>query len=424
MKKKGVNQIDWVLSLTIFLLYLLWFFVFVRPMFEPEEELSPLLSIVYDGFKDDTSWQMKKVPVFIWSNVTEDYYPIILNMSYPWVSENFSFDDNDYFFFSENRVMFLKNLSNGTNVVWLVNSDDNYTRPNPVFDIDSEIVSASIGSKEFRAEYVEGLLYKIRYKNITSIKSSELYMNNIAVPKENNSYNSSNILAKYQIQVANYNVTSYVFAENTVVHNYIDLDSTYSLEQTVRLSFSLYTYPWYYANNERHGLINYSSNSCSNATSSYFDFYGNDGISFLFDRDVEFSICYDNSTRLGMNITFTLMNNTRYRVMAHQGSYTSTTGYLNDYTYDFGAIETITGRSMSKLTTINATSYSTLKFKWGFPDERDFSFLVKNASGTEIFNYDEETPPLLKNVYVNEQKDNLINKYGNMDNITIVVRSW
>ena len=62
MNKRGDSQIDWVISLGIFILYLAWFFLLIRP-YMVQEETPNMVSLVKENFEKDAFWTVEKVPI-------------------------------------------------------------------------------------------------------------------------------------------------------------------------------------------------------------------------------------------------------------------------------------------------------------------------------------------------------------------------
>jgi len=68
MKKRGATHVDWVISMSIFLLGVLTLIIFVLPLFnEPLNSEDTLLPIIEEKFVDDTYWIIKRVPLFVTS---------------------------------------------------------------------------------------------------------------------------------------------------------------------------------------------------------------------------------------------------------------------------------------------------------------------------------------------------------------------
>ncbi|MCK5630243.1 MAG: hypothetical protein KAI26_06505, partial [Nanoarchaeota archaeon] len=159
--KRGLNQIDWVISLAIFILYISWFFLLIRPYYFPIEE-DPEIELLEDAFVDDIIWTIYKTPLVVFSDIHITYEPVEVNFSLELEESSFAFADNRYFTLFENNLYFLADLKNSSNLFWLVNSDETYEKPNIHTDLYATDYSASVSS--MRATYHDGLLKKAYYK--------------------------------------------------------------------------------------------------------------------------------------------------------------------------------------------------------------------------------------------------------------------
>lgn len=65
MKKRGLTHIEWAISMGIFLIALIFFFILLRPGAKPAYEQEALMDIVEKNFNENFVWQVKKTPVFI-----------------------------------------------------------------------------------------------------------------------------------------------------------------------------------------------------------------------------------------------------------------------------------------------------------------------------------------------------------------------
>ncbi|HLD97205.1 MAG TPA: hypothetical protein VI934_02580, partial [Candidatus Nanoarchaeia archaeon] len=120
MSKKGVAiDIDWIISLGVFLVYLGVFFLMIRQLPERQSPAASLLGSVADGVAESAAWQVQRLPLVISSNVS-GAEPIITSFGYDW--KNFSFTDNTSFDISEGKLIFAKQLKTGKNIAWLVKS--------------------------------------------------------------------------------------------------------------------------------------------------------------------------------------------------------------------------------------------------------------------------------------------------------------
>ena len=65
MDKKGLNYIDWILSMGIFLIAVIAIFVFLKPGEQPAFDNNNLMTLVEDGFREATMWEIKQAPLFV-----------------------------------------------------------------------------------------------------------------------------------------------------------------------------------------------------------------------------------------------------------------------------------------------------------------------------------------------------------------------
>ena len=62
---KGQIHTEWVISLGIFLLYVIGMMFFIKPGFVPYYSEKELISLVETGLKENYYWTVKKVPLFV-----------------------------------------------------------------------------------------------------------------------------------------------------------------------------------------------------------------------------------------------------------------------------------------------------------------------------------------------------------------------
>ena len=59
--KRGITQVDWAISLAIFLLFLVWFFIFTKPLHDPNSDYESLAEIVLENFQKDMNIEQRKL---------------------------------------------------------------------------------------------------------------------------------------------------------------------------------------------------------------------------------------------------------------------------------------------------------------------------------------------------------------------------
>ncbi|MEM4267107.1 MAG: hypothetical protein QW404_03580, partial [Candidatus Nanoarchaeia archaeon] len=95
----------------------------------------------------------------------------------------------------------------------------------------------------------------------------------------------------------------------------------------------------------------------------------------------------------------------------------------HNFTYEFGVTETLTGFSHNKLADIK--DYSTLKKRWNFPVDKDFSVLVTEVSNNNRLldiNNVELAPNI--NVFANSYHDWVLEPNAVLVPVNVTIRVW
>lgn len=71
--KKGASHVDWAISMSIFLVYVLLMFIFLKPGSQPVYNENTLLNIVYSGLKDDTTSTVQRGYLMITPKIDIDH---------------------------------------------------------------------------------------------------------------------------------------------------------------------------------------------------------------------------------------------------------------------------------------------------------------------------------------------------------------
>jgi len=106
MKKRGTSQIDWILSLSIFLIYIAWFFAIINPQINSNSNKNSIYVVLMDKFEQEFEHVIEKTPLFLESNITAPYTPIILN--YTENKSHMRFLDGRDFIIWRNKLIFLE----------------------------------------------------------------------------------------------------------------------------------------------------------------------------------------------------------------------------------------------------------------------------------------------------------------------------
>ncbi|MBI2574708.1 hypothetical protein HYV82_02375 [Candidatus Woesearchaeota archaeon] len=421
--RKASSPVDWIMSLGIFLIYIAWFFIYVRPLVSPPVEMGSLLEVMGGSFEANTTWSVDTVPLVVFSNISGIEEPVIADFEPGWNETGFAFSDNRTFFFDSRKIFFLNNITPGKSVFELAHSGESYSQPTAAQrDLAAAKDSVSVGRASMKADFVNSVLASAVYRDSYRIQGFNLTINSVALVIENSSFTSTPIVAKYGIQTQLLNHSSYVFAENPGIYSFVWLNKPFEQQQNFSISAVISNSTTYYADTGS-GAISFNG-SCKDLLTGYLDLSdGIAGFTFIFRENANISLCTKNST-LKVTASFILKNETRYDIIMHQGSYNSTLKYKSPYTARLGAIDRQSGISSRLLASLNSTNYSAVKANWGFPPSRELAFTVVNESNSEIYRYEPVAADRFANIFVREIKSHLLDQYGRRQRVTVRLKAW
>lgn len=404
-KRKADAMTDWAISLAIFLLYLAWFFVFVRPVLVYEEK-PDMAAMANDFVEDSINWEVYKYPVYIRTNYSGllANEPIIAFFPYDFNETN-SYVINKSFFISDRHFFLVKDTIENT-VLYLIKTDETYPRYYEASDLAATAGSVSTGT--FTASFNNGLL-----TSTSKINSFAIKINDVALSTANNDFSDEIVAAQYSVKTQAVNHTTYVFKGNPRIYGII---SPAQPLQT-KLEFNIDDYKNYYANALYNGAVPYPS-GCRSFTSDRINFYSNStNLLFVFNKPVSIELCADNAT-VDVDFEFTSANQTLYRAVEFSGDYMNYERYYNPYITSSGVRETVEGISMIKLLALSVSNFNLIKKNFGLGN-----FRLEVSYGAENITLG-PNPPGFTNVYVDEYKAFIVDKFGNLEKATVNIKSW
>ncbi len=421
MKKRGATHVDWAVSLALFLLYIGWFFIFINPVFIKDNTQQALISTVEDNFKTEYRWTVRRLPLIIYPNVSNNYLPIIVNFNYNWTKNNTLLGNYLEFSLDNSKLIFLGNVSNETRIFWLINSDENYTAKSYLKDLNANATVVTTG-KDLKVVFSNSIYESISYKDKVRLNKTELYVEDDEIEVNNNYTNITDSVAIYRISTQGLNHTSYIFAKNSLIWNIIRLNMNGSYN--FKINAELYDYENYYASNNYYGVVNYSAPGCKQFNNDYLNFYNSNSISFIFNTTAVIRFCYANDT-INLNMTFSLENETYYKIYLHEGNFSNIS--IREYAYKFGAIEREKGLYLEKINNIN---YDTIKTRWNYPSVRDFKMTIWNLTSADLINRTDLTikeigrSPNVEDVSAKEWDDFVITKEAMYYPALVNIKTW
>jgi hypothetical protein len=380
VEKKGVSQLDWIMSLALFLLYIIWFFVLIMPSLSSTFTKDTFLSSLDTDFKEDFSWELNKYPIFIEYNLSPRTRPVIFNMTTN--KTDFKFTDGLNYIFWKGKMIFIANLSSQVTTFFLMEGGNysNQTRNFETIDVNDDRVS----TENLTVRFDDSMVERIDYLGEEKIAGLTYKLNDITYSPLNATWNDSGFAGIYSSTTQNINISSLVFAYSPEIHNFISTASQDS-NYTLVINMNLKNYASYFSNNDYYGNFLYSNSTANvNYSFNYITLYSSsDSLSMHFDDDVTFSFTdYNRTLKLKMTIPF--RDRYSFTYIFHEGGY----GYADYDSYDvrFGAKETVKGIYLSNI----STNYSYLKEKWKVPAGKEFNIQV--FSNTTSYNYLQDDP--------------------------------
>jgi hypothetical protein len=404
LKKKGDAMTDWAISLAIFLLYIAWFFLFARPTLYHEEKPN-VAFVVKDRFEEFANSEVYKYPVFIRTNYSGmANEPIIADFDYDFNKTN-SWMTNKTFFINDGKLFFIQNTLSNT-IAYLINSPESYASYSEFSDLSADSSQASTSG--FTAYFSSGLL-----QSTSKISSFAMKINSIPINTADNEFTNQIIAAQYSVKTQSINNSFYVFRGNPRIYGIV----TPALQLPVRLEFNIDDYQNYYINAVDNGAVPYPE-GCKSFTASRIDFYSNtSNLLFAFSSPVSINFCIRNTT-INVNFEFDSSNQTLYKIIEFSEDHLNYQKYLTPYIAGFGARETLEGVSKIKLLNLSVSNYNRIINEWKVTD---FQIEAGYTSGNITFG---PNPPQSTNIYAEEYRTFIIDKFANLEKAVINIKSW
>lgn len=409
--KRGITQSDWIISLAIFMIYLAWFFAVIQPVFSPDTKESLPVDDLKAKFMINASWQVNVTPIIIKSNLSSEKEPIILDFPFAGNAVNYALKET-YWVIDHDRLLFLAGFLSSRARYNLVHSSSNYTKP----DITSNLYASETGAEtsDMSAEFDNGLLDKVRYKDSLKISNISLYYDGYPVPANINDFELFDILAIYRIRAPGLNNSFYVFDDNPKIFCYIDTAE----EKAIDVYFRLKKFDRYYVDSAHNGNIHYNVTECDDFDTDFIDFLDSGyAAAFVFSEDTDIEMCHNKE--LILKISPSVNGEFSYRIVFHNTG-DDYDDIIRPYTSVFGIAEQFNGLSGEKMLGLRSDNYSDLKHEWDM--SHDFNITVSNSTATLLRI---GTVPMKNvNVFSKLYYAWLLDNYANQTRETINILMW
>ncbi len=383
--KKGLSHVDWAISLGIFLLYLGWFFIFVKPLFSPASSMGVLLDILDDVLDDQMAQGIERIKVFVPDNIDYEYYPVAIPFTEDWAERDVAHSE-DYFEIDEGRMFFLANLSEKKMFRMYHPLDVMiFTPPSGIIANEDRTTSGV-----FTARFNEFMLSSILYDNDYRIWDFYVEVDETELDDEGSFWNST-FISKYQRSGDLLNLTTYAFAENSMMYSYI-VPADYR-NHSITIDFTVFNYTDFYFDPVNYGDLSYSiMPSCRYYDSDFLDLYNSQsGLMIKFSREIDIRLC-TNETNPSVRLEFDSYagEEDTLTIFTHPGNVADVIDYPANPIV--GVTETLRTVSKDKIGVFKNKDYDYLKQIFGYPKDRDFNITI--TSDIIDASYGIEQPPV------------------------------
>lgn len=407
MQKSGVSQMDWVISLAIFLLYIAWFFLFIKPMSAPQENPS-LLYNLEDKVAEEVYWNVLKYPIFISSDFNFSKEPIIVDAGFE--TESMYYMPNRTFFFVSGKLFFIDNVYPGTSIETIMTSNESYDPYNQPTDLIATPDHAYVQNLDLGLENNQIKTAEFEGRRVLSY---QLYSDNFLIDYSNSSFVNYRMAALYPINTEILNATTMVFGYNSRIYTLFDGKSS------VLQKLEMDKYDSYFLSNSNRGALN--PGGCYTGNSEILSLYSGDSVMlFLFSSPADLSFCVSNYS-MSLDINLDVDGQIMQKIIFYNGDYADYEKYASPYSASVGVPEPIRGLSFFNMQLLNATSYENLKNRWG---SGDFRITITNLTNNQNIFELGGTPYSTATVYAEETRDFILDKYANLEDVKISLQGW
>jgi len=412
--KKGLSHVDWAMSLAIFLLYLAWFFIFVKPMFSPASSLDVLLDILDDGLEDNLFEETERIRVFISEGLDNENEPVVIPFTEDWSYSDIT-HTAEHFVIDEQKMFFLADLSNSSTFsIYYPHESLRVTGMMPVIADDD-----SAHYDTFHAGFDDYLLEDVYFEDDLRIISFDVEVDDTELD-DVGYFENDTFLAKYKRATDDINLTQYLFAENSVIYTY--MRSADFRNHSVQVDLTAFNYTYFYLDPSRNGEVDYSIGpGCVYYESDFLDLYdASSGLLITADRNITIALCANDTNpyvRLELDVEAGEEYNINY--ILHQGGVDSVLAY--PIKPIVGVTETLSTVSAEKVSLMKNYDYAYMKQLFGFPKDRDFNITVSSDVVDATYGVEQ---PLVADIYARKVEGVIIDERFEPRRVLMTLTVW
>jgi len=354
---RGLSQVEWAISLSLFIIYLIWFFVVMRPNLVQTEDPKTLKEVLTESLYTYAGHSVKKLPFSVYANEAKENAPLILEYDWP---DSFGFEH--YYDVYDDKLIFLDDI-NTSKIYHITISDSNYTKPYRFFEFTSD--TNHVQTANMRVDMVNGMIKDTSYITLKRIENMSVHIKDILMEDWTTIYSHSNMSAYYKTVFPLANHSLLMSAYNNRIDGFV------TGQAKTRISMEIFSYDTYYSNYFNNGPI-----GCEQFNHNFVSFYdGFSSLSILFDTNVSIDVCGENETA---KVTFELNSSAHYYMVFHGGDGKT---WSSPYSLNVGVEIPMRGVSEEKLVKLLRTDYRTLKNIMNYPDSKDFKIIAFDMIG-------------------------------------------
>ena len=412
--KRGFNQLDWIISLVFFMMFLAFTFIIVSPHSTVFLDEKAALNNLKYGFIEDYTYSLSELPVYV-DTKRRGIEPVIFPMEY--FSPNIFFDDGTTFSIIDNELIFILNITDDITQkkIILSNSSQKQDIVSNKMNLRYENGRAEVATRRFYIDYLNTEIKNIYYNNVLRIK-------NITIKDTN----------EQKIVLYNRNLTNESFAivlkENNndfVFKQYMFYDMSrlylsFNTNTNFIYSFDLYDYNEFYFPVISGNLL-LNETMCFNVTTDYFDFgNGDNTITIRMSPATKISTCTKETDHLKI-----ILYNPK-KVDIYFSDDAIATKYNNTKEIDVysGILTQKKGVSVDKLNQIKNKSVSILRTEYAIDEGMNFELMMSEINYTNIFDYSFATPRKDSNVFIKRWHDYLLYQNASKKLVLMGVKVW
>lgn len=423
-KKGSAEQVDWAMSLAIFLFFVVWFFLIVRPFTEQEGRIETIQDKIKEKFEEEVTYTVTELPYLIRSNSTWKSAPIIIEKNFNW--SNYTLEDNKFFMERGDRIYLLHDLTEGNNLIYWINSKEDYKIESPSSYVRQNNDKIYVDSKNYQVGLDRYMPEEIIFSSKKQLIDSSYKVDGEEITRNNPQTFQNNLYIKQNFTTGVFDYENFIFADNSMIYQIFRPNTIINKEYLFEIELILDRGFNRYQDKEMDVKNDLGESDCHNDETSILQLSNNvQSIVFNFNKNFSYKICNYEDIELSMQTNIT-GDEIDFWMNSYQGR--NFTIYDNVFRETKTGIKRdIKGIDFYKLQDLSRYSVPQLKNRWNLSDEINFELEVFNRSEDNtqerIFGIQSYNPES-ENIFTRQYRQYIIDKYGNQDLVYVSIKTW